>query len=52
MRDPDKVKAIGAYEPGQVVFPDDEPVSEIEAGNSLAGEMEAGIVVPASEFES
>lgn len=50
MEAPEKVKAIVAYEPGQVVFPDDAPVPVVEAGNELAGKMEEGIVVPAEEF--
>lgn len=51
MERPERIRAIVAYEPGQVVFPDDEPVPHIEAGNDLAGKMEEGIVVPASEFK-
>lgn len=51
MERPDQVKAIVAYEPGQVVFPDDEPVPHVDAGNELAGKMEEGVVVSASEFK-
>lgn len=51
MEDPENLKAIVAYEPGQFVFPDDQPVPEIKAGNKLAGQVLGGIVVPVEEFK-
>ena len=50
MTAPDKLKAIVAYEPGQFVFPDDEPIPEVPFKNPLAGELLQGIAVPAAEF--
>ena len=50
MAAPDGLKAIVAYEPGQFVFPDSEPVAEVPFKNPLAGEMLQGIVVPLEEF--
>lgn len=51
MAAPDKVRAIVAYEPGQMVFPDDEPALEVPFKNALAGEMLQGITVPKEEFK-
>ena len=48
---PDKVGAIVAYEPGQFVFPDDEPMLDVPFKNALAGELLQGIPVPAREFQ-
>lgn len=50
MNAPGKLKAIVAYEPGQFVFPDDEPIPEVPFKNPLAGELLQGIAVPAAEF--
>lgn len=51
MAEADKVKAIVAYEPGQFVYPDNEPIADVPVKNKLAGEMLQGIKVPASEFK-
>ena len=50
MTAPEKVKAIVAYEPGQMVFPDDEPMLDVPFKNALAGERLQGITVPREEF--
>ncbi len=50
MAAPDKIKAVVAYEPGQLVFPDDEPVLDVPFRNALAGERLQGITVPVEEF--
>ena len=46
----EKVKAIVAYEPGQMVFPDDEPMLDVPFKNALAGERLQGIAVPKEAF--
>ena len=51
MLSPDKIKAVVAYEPGQLVFPDDEPIPDVPVRNALAGERVQGIAVPAPEFQ-
>lgn len=50
MAAPGTIKAIVAYEPGQLVFPDDEPMLEVPFKNALAGELLQGISVPKEEF--
>ncbi len=51
MTAPDKVRAIVAYEPGQVVFPDNEPIAEVPFRNALAAEAIQGLRVPVEEFK-
>lgn len=51
MERPGEIKAIVAYEPGQFVLPDNEPVKDVPTDNRLAAEVLAPILVPASEFE-
>lgn len=51
MADPDRVKAIVAYEPSQMVFPEGEPMLEVPYKNALAHEMLQGITVPLEEFK-
>lgn len=51
MAAPDKLKAIVAYEPGQFVFPEGEPIVEVPFKNALAGELLQGISVPVDEFK-
>lgn len=50
MNNPDEIRAIVAYEPGQFVFPNNEPVGEIPSKNDLASKMLVGIPVPPEEF--
>ena len=50
MNAPDKVKAIVAFEPGQMVFPEGEPTVDVPFQNKLAGERLQGITVPMEEF--
>lgn len=47
----DRIKAIVAYEPGQMVFPEGEPMLEVPYKNELANERLQGITVPMEEFK-
>ena len=47
----DSIRAIVAYEPGQVVFPDDEPIPEVPVKDKFIAELMQGVQVPAKEFE-
>lgn len=46
----DRLKAIVAYEPGQLAFPDDEPELDVPSGNAEAAALQKGIIVPARDF--
>lgn len=47
----EKLKAIVAYEPGQFVFPEGEPIADVPFKNALAGELLQGITVPLEDFK-
>lgn len=51
MAAPDQIKAIVAYEPGQLVFPEGEALAEVPFKNTLANERLQGIIVPLDEFK-
>lgn len=51
MENPDNIKAIVAYEPGQFVLPDNEPVKEVPTDNKIASEVLNPILVPEAEFK-
>ena len=50
MEEPERVKAIVAYEPGQFGLPDNEPIEEVPASNKIASEVLKPILVPEAEF--
>lgn len=51
MAAPDKIKAVVAYEPGQLVFPEGEPLADVPFKNALAGERLQAVMVPMEEFK-
>lgn len=51
MERPDQIKAIVAYEPGQFVLPDTEPVREVATNNRMASEVLNPILVPEAKFK-
>lgn len=50
MAAPDLVKAVVAYEPGQLAFPEGEQLAEVPFRNELAGELQVPIIVSQEEF--
>ncbi|MDL2268040.1 alpha/beta fold hydrolase [Desulfovibrio sp. OttesenSCG-928-G15] len=50
MSAPDKVKAVVAYEPGQLAFPEGERLADVPFRNELAGERLQPIFVSPEEF--
>ncbi|MDE5831827.1 MAG: alpha/beta fold hydrolase [Desulfovibrio sp.] len=51
MENPEQIKAIIAYEPGQFVLPETEPVREIPTNNKIAQGVLDPIPVPEEEFK-
>lgn len=47
----DSIRAIVAFEPGQLVFPDDEPIPDVLVKDTFIAKLMQGIQVPAKEFE-
>ena len=47
----DSIRAIVAFEPGQLVFPDDEPIPDVPVKDKFIAKLMQGIQVPAKEFE-
>ena len=50
MAAPDLVKAVVAYEPGQLAFPEAEQLADVPFRNELAGQMQVPIIVSQDEF--
>lgn len=48
---PDTIRAIVAFEPGQLVFPDDEPIPDVPVKDTFIAKLMQGIQVPTKEFE-
>lgn len=51
MAAPDLVKAVVAYEPGQLAFPEGEQLADVPFRNELAGELLQPVIVPMEEFQ-
>lgn len=50
MRAPELVKAVVAYEPGQLAFPEGERLADVPFRNQLAGQMQVPIIVSQEDF--
>lgn len=48
---PDQIKAIVAYEPGQFVLPESEPVKDVPTSNKIASDVLAPIMVSEADFK-
>lgn len=47
---PERVKAVVAYEPGQLAFPEGEKLADVPFRNQLAGQLQVPIFVSQEEF--